>query len=258
MTRIVTVVLAGGPPDAVAALEPGAPNKAFVRIAGQTLVARTIAGLRAAPSVGRIVAVAPIGSHADPALAGSDEQRPDGIKIRDSLRRGLADLPPDELVLVCASDMPILTGIVVEDFIERARQIDPDLGYGCLEKHVHMARFPDVPHTWVRLRDGTFCGGGLIVIKPRALPALDRVIERLGAARKNPLALASLFGWRVLAKFALGRLSITDAETRASEILGAQARAIVSPHAETAVNVDRVGDVALAERILLGRAPASE
>jgi molybdopterin-guanine dinucleotide biosynthesis protein A len=250
MTQITSIVLAGGPPDAVAALEPGAPNKAFVRIAGQTLVARTIAGLRAAPSVGRIIVVAPAGSHADPALAGSDEQRPDGIKIRDSLRNGLADLPPDELVLVSASDMPILTGAVVEDFVGRARALDPDLGYGCLEKQVHMARFPEVPHTWVRLRDGTYCGGGLIVIKPRALPALDRVIEQLGAARKNPLALASLFGWRVLAKFALGRLSIAAAEKRAGEILGAQARAIVSPYAETAVNVDRVSDVALANALV--------
>jgi molybdopterin-guanine dinucleotide biosynthesis protein A len=251
VTPIVTIVLAGGPADAVAALEPGAPNKAFVRIAGVTLVARTIAGLRAAPSVGRIVVVAPIASHDDPALAGSDERRPDGIKIRESLRNGLVDLPPDELVLIATSDMPILTGQAVEDFIERARRADPDLGYGCLEKRTHLARFPEVPHTWVRLRDGTFCGGGLMVIKPRMLPALDRVIERLGAARKNPLALASLFGWRILAKFALGRLSIAEAEKRASVILGADARAIVSPYAETGVNVDRVTDVALAEKLVL-------
>ncbi|HEY5258201.1 MAG TPA: nucleotidyltransferase family protein [Candidatus Baltobacteraceae bacterium] len=247
---MVTIVLAGGPPDDVAALEPGAPNKAFVRVAGSTLAARAIAGLRQAPSVGRIIAVAPAGSHDHPALAGSDERRNDGIKIRESLRNGLAGLPPDELVLVAASDMPILTGDAVEDFIERARRLDPDIGYGCLEKRTHLALFPEVPHTWVRLRDGTFCGGGLIVIKPRALTALENVIERLGAARKNPLALASLFGWRVLAKFALGRLSIADAEKRASAILGVQARAIVSPYANTAVNVDRITDVALAEKLL--------
>ena len=251
--RITTIVLAGGPPDAVAALEPGAPNKAFVKIAGQTLVARTIAGLGAAPSVGRMIVVAPAGWHSDPALAESDERRLDGVKIRDSLRNGLDGLPPDELVLVSASDMPILSGEAVEDFVARARKLDPDLGYGCLEKPVHMARFPELPHTWVHLRDGTFCGGGLIVIKPRALSALDSVIEQLGAARKNPLALASLFGWRILAKFALRQLSIAQAEARAGEILGAQARAIISPFAETAVNVDRVSDVALAEQLVSSR-----
>jgi hypothetical protein len=107
------------------------------------------------------------------------------------------------------------------------------------------------------LRDGTFCGGGFIAIKPRAMPALERFIERLGAARKNVFRLASLFGWDMFLRFALGRLSIANAEARASHLLDARVRAIVSPYAETAVNVDRVSDVALAER-LLGRAPALE
>ena len=114
-----------------------------------------------------------------------------------------------------------------------------------------------MPHTWARLRDGTYCGGGFIAIKPRVMPSLQRFIERLGAARKNPLQLASLFGWDVMLRFALRRLSVASAERRASQLLGAPVRAIVSPYAETAVNVDRVSDVALAER-LLRSAPALE
>jgi molybdopterin-guanine dinucleotide biosynthesis protein A len=250
MSAMTAVVLAGGPPDEVAALQPGALNKAFVRIAEVPLAARAIAGLRAAASVGRIIAVAPLAAHGDEALAGADEVRPDGVKIRQSLRNGLAGLDPDELVLVAASDLPILTAPAVDDFVVRARRLDPDIGYGCLEKSVHLARFPQVPHTWARLRDGTFCGGGLFAIKPRALPTLERFIERLGAARKNPLHLASLFGYRTLLTFALGRLTVAQAEARAGRILGLPVRAIVSPYAETAVNVDRASDVALAETLL--------
>lgn len=257
MARITTVVLAGGPPDDIAALHPGAPNKAFVPIDGVTLVARTLRALRASPSIGTIIAVAPHGAHGDPALALADELRDDGTKIRDSLRSGLAALRPDDLVLVSTSDLPILTVASIEDFIQRTRALDPDLGYGCLERRVHEAAFPDVPHTWARLRDGTYCGGGFIAIKPRVLPHLERFIERLGAARKNPLHLAGIFGWDVLLRFALRRLSIAAAERRASQIIGAPVRAIVSPYAETAVNVDRVSDVALAER-LLRRSPAFE
>jgi hypothetical protein len=40
-------------------------------------------------------------------------------------------------------------------------------------------------------------------------------------------------------------------------MLGARARAIVSPYAETAVNVDRVSDVALAERLVATPANAT-
>jgi molybdopterin-guanine dinucleotide biosynthesis protein A len=244
------VVLAGGNADAVAALEPGAPNKAFVRVGGRTLVERTLRALREAESVGRIVVVAPAVAHGDPPLALADECRVDGAQITDSLRNGLAGLDPDELALVSASDLPVLTAASIDDFIAHARRLDPDIGYGCVERRVHLACYPNVPHTWARLREGTYCGGGFIAIKPRVLPQLERFIERLGAARKNPLRLASIFGWDMLARFAFRRLSIAAAERRASHILGARVRAIVSPYPETGVNVDRVTDVPLAESLL--------
>ena len=85
---------------------------------------------------------------------------------------------------------------------------------------------------------------------------LERFIERLGAARKHPFKLASLFGWDLLARFAVGRLTIAQAEARAAKLLRAPVRALVSPYPETAVNVDRPSDVALARR-LVSRASAS-
>jgi molybdopterin-guanine dinucleotide biosynthesis protein A len=250
MAHMIAVVLAGGPSDDVAALEPGAPNKAFVRIDGVTLVERTIRALRSSASIGRIIAVAPQHAHDHPALAQADERRADGLKISMSLRSGLAELAPDELVLVSTSDLPVLSTAAVDDFVAHARGLDPDLGYSCIERRVHDAIYPAVPHTWARLADGTYCGGGFIAIKPRVLPSLERFIERLGAARKNPLRLASLFGWDVLARFAFGRLTVASAERRATQLLGAPVRAMISPYPETGVNVDRVTDVALAERLV--------
>jgi GTP:adenosylcobinamide-phosphate guanylyltransferase len=247
---IDAVVLAGGRPDAVSALEADAPNKAFVRVGGVTLVERTLRALRSGKRVRRVVVVAPPATHATAALSLADECRADGVRISDSLRSGLQGFPPDELLLVCTSDLPVLTGESIDDFIEHALSVDPDIGYGCVERRVHLASYPQVPHTWAALREGTFCGAGLIVMKPRVLPALERFIERLGAARKNPLRLASLFGWDVLLRFAFRRLTVTSAERRAAAILGAPVRAIVSPYAETAVNVDRVSDVALAEALV--------
>ncbi|MHB8148074.1 MAG: NTP transferase domain-containing protein [Vulcanimicrobiaceae bacterium] len=244
------IVLAGGPADELAATQPGAANKAFVEIAGVTLVERTLRALRASPSIGHILVVAPERAHADPALVLADAFRADGAHIRDSLRSGLEQLSPDAMVLVSTSDLPILSAAAVEDFIARARERDGDIGYGCVEREVHMARFAQVPHTWARFRDGTYCGAGLIAIKPRVLPDLERFIERLGAARKNPLALAGLFGWDILLRFALRRLTVAQAEGRASALLGAPARAIVSPFAECAVNVDRVSDIELARELI--------
>ncbi|MDP9017088.1 MAG: NTP transferase domain-containing protein [Candidatus Eremiobacteraeota bacterium] len=255
--KITTVVLAGGPQDAVAKLQPGAANKAFITVGGKALVTRTLEALRAAPSIGRIIVVAPPSVHGHTALALADEMRPDGIRIRDSLSSGLRDLSLDEDVLVSASDLPILSTIGIESFLADAVAKDADLTYAILEKSVHESAFPQVPHTWARLRDGTYCGAGFITLRPRVYPLLSEFIERLGAARKNPLRLASLFGWDMVLRFALRRLRIAQAESRASTLLGACVRAVISTHPEMAVNVDRVSDVELAEQLVRERESTS-
>jgi GTP:adenosylcobinamide-phosphate guanylyltransferase len=234
------VVLAGGPQDAVSALAPGAPNKAFVPIAGMTLVERTLTALRTSDRIGTIVAVAPQTPETILALQRADRVRDDGATMTESLRSGLRDLPPDDLVLVCASDLPILTRDAIDDFIARAESIargadeSADLTYACVERNAHLARYPGVPHTWARLRDGTFCGGGCVAIRPRVLGNLEGLLDRLGRARKNPLRLAAIFGPSVLASYALGRLTIAAAEKRGSELLGASVRAAICPRAAAA------------------------
>jgi molybdopterin-guanine dinucleotide biosynthesis protein A len=244
------VLLAGGPLDDISRLQPGAPNKAFVDIGGRTLAARVLMALRGSPSVGCIVVVAPPSTWGRDDLRSADDFRPDGVRITESLANGLEGFEPDEDVLVVASDLPVLGAAAVDDFVAGVRRLGADVIYGCVEKGAHLRAFPDVPHTWARMRDGTFCGGGIVAIKPRSLPRLERFIERLGAARKHPLKLASLFGWDMLARFAFGRLSIAQAEARGTRLLGAPVRALISAYPETAVNVDRVSDVALARRLV--------
>ncbi len=246
---IAAVVLAGGEPDDVSALAPGAPNKAFVPIAGRTLVARTLAALRSSSHVGPIVVVAPRETHALAALAAANERRSAGDTMSASLRSGLRGSPPDELVLVAASDLPILSAAAIDEFVALARRSQADIVYACVERRAHCARFPDVPHTWARLRDGTYCGGGVVAIRPRALDRLDVFLGRLGAARKNPLRLAAIFGMPTLARYALRRLAVADAERRGSALIGVAVAAAICTHAEIAINVDRPSDVALAERL---------
>ena len=241
------IVLAGGPPDAVAALEPGAPNKAFVRVGGVPLVQRTIAGLRASSRIDRIVAVAPPSAAAHPALAGASEVRGDGARMIESLRSGLQGFTEDALVIVAASDLPALDAPAVDEFVDGLLPRSLDVAYACLERRYHDAAYREFPHTWARMREGMFCGGGVVALRPRVLPQLATVLDALGRARKSPLRLASLLGWDVLARFALGRLAIADAEARASRLLGgARVGAIRCTRPQIALNVDRVDDVARA------------
>jgi hypothetical protein len=174
----------------------------------------------------------------------------------ESLRRGLAGFAPDAALLVVASDLPMLTTVALDEVLDALAARDLDIAYSCVSRPDHERHFAHVPHTWARMREGQFCGGGVSAIKPRALDRLGNVLDALGAARKAPLRLAAIFGWDVLARFAVGRLSIADAERRASTIIGAPVGAIRCTHPEIAVNVDRPSDVALAEALLAAEAGA--
>lgn len=251
------IVLAGGGPDTVSGTVAGLPNKAFVEIGGVALAQRVIAALRETPGIGRIVAVAPAAAHGHAALAGADERRIDGARMVESLESGLAGSPPDELILIAASDLPVLTVVAVAEFLAAAQTRDLDVAYAIVSQRVHVAAFPHVPHTWAKMVEGRFCGGGLVALKPRVLPALREVLDDLGAARKSPLRLAALLGWDILPRFALGSLTVEAAERRAATILNAPAGAIVCSHPEVAVNVDRVSDIELANG-LVGAAAKKE
>jgi molybdopterin-guanine dinucleotide biosynthesis protein A len=247
---MTAIVLAGGKRDAVAEVDPSAANKAFVAIGGRALVARTIDALRGVTRIDRIVAVAPSQAFMHSALDGVNERRESGPRIADSLRAGLEGSPPDDVVLVAASDLPVLSARAVDGFLDTTLASGADVAYSCVERSVHERRYAEVPHTWAHMRDGDYCGGGVIALRPRAFEALERFLDRLGKARKNPLRLASIFGYDVLGAYALGRLRIADAERRASRLLGATVRAIPCDHPEIAVNVDRRSDVELAERLV--------
>jgi GTP:adenosylcobinamide-phosphate guanylyltransferase len=135
------VVLAGGPADDVSRLQ-SVPNKAFVEVGGTALVERVLRALAQSSRVASVCVVAPPSMHGVSALALASDRRPDGTRITDSLRNGLAGLPGDDSVLIVTSDLPVLSPEAVDDFVERVLGADPDAGYGCIDRRTHEARFP--------------------------------------------------------------------------------------------------------------------
>ncbi len=247
---MIAVVLAGGAPDAVSAMKRDAPNKAFVSVGGVPLVQRTIEALRTSAHVTHIIAVAPPATFTSDALAGADVCRPDGARMIESLTSGLTGQPPDEQVLIAASDLPILSQAAIDEFVDEAARRDLDIAYPIVSQRLSDAQFPRVRHTWATMFEGRYCGGGLVILRPRVLDALRTVLDDLGAARKSPLRLAALFGWDIVPRFALGFLPIAAAEERASMLVRAKVGAVRCTHAEIAVNVDEPRDLAIANGLV--------
>ena len=77
---------------------------------------------------------------------------------------------------------------------------------------------------------------------------------RAEADRKHPLRLARHFGVWASLRFAARRLSLERALALAGQRMGLRVSAVRIPIAEAAIDVDTPEDLALAERILRGRA----
>ena len=85
-------------------------------------------------------------------------------------------------------------------------------------------------------------------VNPMSPPALRHdsplyPIYGLYRARKNPFALACMMGLDTIFALLTGRASIAQLERRARRLLGVEARALISPDAAIAADVDRPAHV---------------
>jgi len=228
------------------------PNKAYLRIAGELMLVRVLRALRASSSIGEIRCVTPASAAA---LAPDVMQLCDvlvepGPDLISSALAGFAGLPAAERVIIAATDMPLLTASAVDGFATLAAQTQCDIGYGFVERQTHDRLYPGVRHTWVRLREGTYCGGGISIIRAGAAVQIEPVLRNFAEARKSPAKLASLFSPGLVLKVLMGQLSIAEVERRADQLTGLVCRGILCRDPEVAVNVDCLEDLRTVEGLL--------
>jgi hypothetical protein len=133
-----------------------------------------------------------------------------------------------------------------------------DVAYGIVPREDVVRAFPRVHKTFVRLKEGTFTGGSLVLLRPRAFHSARPWIERAIRARKRPWELARVFGLRVVVGLLTGRLRIGELERRAQMLTGIRARAVLSHDPEIAIDVDQAEVLAEVQEYLerLAQSPA--
>ncbi len=249
------ILLAGQRPgrDPLAAAF-GLETKALVPIAGRPMIAFVVDALLATPRIGRIVVLAQ-----DPAAvlaaAGLDDPRlvpiPSGAGIAASIAAVAGGDAAPWPVLVCTADHPLLTAAMIDAVIDGAG--DADVAVGVVGRRVLRAAYPDNKRTWLRFADDGWTGANLFALArpPAALGlAAWSGVER---DRKKAWALIRHFGLGLALRAVTRTITLGGAMRRAAHALGFTARPVALPFAEAAIDVDKLSDHALAERILLAR-----
>lgn len=153
-------------------------------------------------------------------------------------------------VLIVTADIPLITWESLEHFIENSLELQADFSYPVIVKEVCEKKYKDVVRTYGRLKEGSFTGGNIFLMNPEIV---DRVANRaisFLALRKKPHRMAMKLGIFFIIKYLLKKVTLADAEKRASRIFGVKGRAIISPYAEIGFDVDKISDLQIAEDYL--------
>ncbi len=257
-TALVLAGRRGGAADRLAGAT-GVRHRALVPVCGVPMLLRVVRSLRASPSVGclRVSLEDPEDLAAEPELARLHAQGAlQGHRSSDSPSRSVLDVlerGEDPRLLVTTADHPLLEPRVVEHFLAAAEHSGADVCVGAVPGPVVRGHYPEARRTFLRARDGDWCGANLFALRAPAALGAARLWSELETQRKRPWRLVSRFGLGTLLRYALGRLDLETAFQRVSARSGARVRPVLLPFAEAALDVDEPADLELVSRILRSR-----
>jgi GTP:adenosylcobinamide-phosphate guanylyltransferase len=143
--------------------------------------------------------------------------------------------------LLVSSDIPAITGEMVDWVVNTAMQTDDDVYYNIITREVMEARFPSSKRTYTHLKDFDVCGGDMNVGRLALLTSDETDLwEKITNARKSPLKQAGLIGYDTLFLLLLRRLTLDKAVSNIMKRLNITGRGIVCPYAEVGMDVDKL------------------
>jgi GTP:adenosylcobinamide-phosphate guanylyltransferase len=257
ITEWTALVLAAGrgPGDPMArAFEVS--HKCLIEVGGTPMLARVLATLRAHPAITRIAV-----SIEDEALVRQAiGPLPDDVTVIPSKSSAAASAAAvlegralAHPVLLTTADHVLLQPAMLDHFFAQSSVISADITVGLARAETILAAYPATRRTFLRFGPDSVSGCNLFgLMTPRAVQAITfwQAIER---NRKRPWRLVAAFGAGPLIRYGLGRLDLETAFRLGSQRLGLDARPLIMPFAEAAIDVDKPDDKALCEIILQAR-----
>ena len=241
--KAAVAIIAGGATAGTALEGADARLKALIDIGGEPMVALVVRAARSAPSVGRVLVLGPQALGEAVAAEGAELRTPSGDSFLANLQLAAETLRDHAVIVVSSCDIPLVTAEGFEDLIQKGLSSGTEFCYSIVREAAVRKHFPQGQRTVVRLRDGEFTGGNVVLVTPEFLERESALIERTFEARKSKLQLLRILGLPFVVRFLLGQLTIEILERRASDILKCSAKAIVSEDPGLAFDVDKMSDL---------------
>ena len=227
--------------------EAGVERKAIIPLLGRPMIDYVLSALDAS-EVNTPYHISGFQAEYDGRLIQSPSAPGPAESAYSALEKGIS-LP----CLLTTCDHPLLSPEMIASFLTNARNSGADFCVGLAEKSIIQPAYPDVKRTYLKFSDTSVSGCNLFYIaNERGLRAIS-FWKQAQHLRKTPIKLAAQIGPKILMYYLLGRLTLTGAFEYASKTLGINAKPIILPIAEAAIDVDKPSDKRLVEQILKAR-----
>jgi len=225
------------------------PNKGLINIGKKQMILYVI---EAAKAIKEVDEIALVGNKEDllPLARYVDAVVEEGGSLPQNVLLGAAHFDDDDEVLVLTSDIPMITPEAIQDFAAQSRGLGADFTYPIVRREVNDRKYPGVARTYVKIKDGSFTGGNIFLVKAGAIKTCMPKAQIFLSYRKKPWKMVRVLGISFALKFLLGTLTIAHLEKRVSELFGVKAKAVISEYPEIGTDVDKPSDLDLAISLL--------
>ena len=236
MEPIYAIVLAGDSEDHRVMPGDVVPNKAFLPINGRRMIDYVLDCYREVTEIAGIGVVGPQDQLGD---LDNITIIPQGESLMANVKTA-ATLFPDGWLLLSSSDIPLITPAAIRDLFTRCQ--GAAMYYPIVAREDSERVYPEMERTWVKLAEGEFTGGNILLIKSDKIALAANPAAAFFEARKSPIHLASLIGVSALFKLLRRRLTIAELESKMEKILGFPCKAVITPYPGIGADVDKKSD----------------
>ncbi len=239
------VITAGGTPtekDPLYQLTKGV-SKAFLQIEGKAMIQWILDACVAAQSIENIVI---IGLNNGDGLSCSKPLRfiPDKGNMFLNIQAGgieiLGDDKGDKKFFVISSDIPAISGEMLDWVADKTGNTFLDLYYLTIEKDVMEKQFPGSGRSFLKFKKRVLCGGDLAVLNTNLFLSEQGIWAKFTKARKNSFKLAFLVGFGFLVRFLLRTNTFDELVEIAGRRLNITGKAISCPFPEMGMDIDNI------------------
>jgi hypothetical protein len=259
-TALVLAANRGGSTDPLA-VAGGVSHKTFIDIAGEPMLRRVVRSVLDCGRVGRIIVSIEAGSMEEAReilrpLGAEDriDFTPSSHNIGASVTAAVGDDTSLLPLIITTGDNALHSPELVRYFCDSLDEVDADGALGLTPASYVLEKYPEGNRAFHRFRDGQFSSCNLYAfLKPQAITGA-RVFNSGGQFAKRPKRIIGTFGIIAFLLYKSRMLTLGAFLSILSRAIKVKTAPVLIPFAEGPIDVDRMQDWELANRILGGDA----